>query len=299
MTDAREPASTRDADTRVFQLIFERSPTAQALLSLGTESRVVANPAMAAMLGMPVEAFDDLEPMSVIHPDDRHGINESMDRLAAGEAPRSTVQLRLVRADGSIFPAHIAATSLQNEDGEFLSLLITVDDVTERVELERRALHDDLTGLPNRAALSEYLDYALRRRTPQPCAALFIDLDNFKTVNDRFGHAAGDDLLVDVAKQVRANLREGDIAARVGGDEFVVVCELDAVEHAFGVGERIRLAIQQGLDDASPASGVTASVGVAVARAGDDPDALIRRADAAAYIAKRSGKSRSEILGAR
>ena len=116
-------------------------------------------------------------------------------------------------------------------------------------------------------------------------------------INDGFGHAAGDDLLINVAKQFRANLREGDIAARVGGDEFVVVCELDAVEHTFGVGERIRLAIQQGLDDTSPAIGVSASVGVAVARAGDDPDTLIRRADTASYIAKRSGKSRSEIVG--
>jgi diguanylate cyclase (GGDEF)-like protein/PAS domain S-box-containing protein len=251
------------------------------------------------MFGIPVEAFAAVEPMSVIHPDDREGIAESMLRLEAGEAQRLMVQVRLMRGDGSIFHAHVAATALHNDEGEFVSLLVTIDDATERIELERRALHDDLTGLPNRAALSEYLDYALRRRTPQPCAALFIDLDNFKTVNDSFGHAAGDDLLIHVAKQLRANLREGDIAARVGGDEFVVVCELDTVEHAFGVGERIRLAIQQGLDDTSPALGVTASVGVAVARAGDDPAALIRRADTAAYIAKRSGKSRSEILGAR
>ncbi|HVJ96027.1 MAG TPA: GGDEF domain-containing protein, partial [Acidimicrobiia bacterium] len=174
-------------------------------------------------------------------------------------------------------------------------------DITDRknfeAELERRALHDDLTGLPNRAALWQHLYFVLARRPFQLCAAFFIDLDNFKAVNDGFGHAAGDEVLVRVAKQLRDVIRKGDIAARVGGDEFVVICELKAPDHAMIVADRIQSALQQRLDESLPAIAVSASVGVALADIDDDPESLLRRADTAAYIAKRSGRSRSEIIG--
>src|SRR5947209_17476316 len=124
------------------------------------------------------------------------------------------------------------------EDEPYVVTLQT--DISERkrleTELERRASHDALTGVYNRTALHQHLERELLRRREGVLAAIFFDLDNFKNVNDAFGHDAGDHLLLHVARQLRANLRAADIAARVGGDEFVVICETASAHDAHQVG---------------------------------------------------------------
>jgi diguanylate cyclase (GGDEF)-like protein len=163
-------------------------------------------------------------------------------------------------------------------------------------DLTHRALHDSLTGLPNRELFCDRVEQALsraRRRTV-PLAVLFVDLDGFKNINDTHGHEAGDDVLIEAAKRLRALVRTGDTVSRYGGDEFTVLAEdVGDLETARQLGERIAL------DLARPYAGgleTTASVGVAFAAnpAATSPDALIRRADHAMYRSKRPGARRAE-----
>ena len=157
-------------------------------------------------------------------------------------------------------------------------------------ELAHQALHDALTGLPNRTLFADRLKQALNRlsRTNTCLAVMFLDLDGFKTVNDSGGHAAGDALLQAVATKLSHLLRGGDTAARIGGDEFVVLCEDVA-------GETDAAAIAARLVAELP---LKASVGVALAAAGDEcPDGLLRDADAAMYVVKRRGGGGFELTG--
>jgi diguanylate cyclase (GGDEF)-like protein len=163
-------------------------------------------------------------------------------------------------------------------------------------DLTHRALHDGLTSLPNRELFCDRLEQALsraRRRTV-PLGVLFVDLDGFKEINDTHGHEAGDDVLVEAARRLRALVRTGDTVARYGGDEFTVLAEdVGDLETARQLGERIAAEL------ARPYEGgleLTASVGVAFTAnpAATTPDALIRRADHAMYRSKRPGARRAE-----
>ncbi|RZS91715.1 diguanylate cyclase (GGDEF)-like protein [Motilibacter rhizosphaerae] len=149
-------------------------------------------------------------------------------------------------------------------------------------QLAHLAAHDGLTGLANRRALTD----ALEERLATGALVLYLDLDGFKAVNDRYGHAAGDAVLVEVAERLRSLVRPDDVVARLGGDEFVVVCpgSADGEELA----ERVRSALGEPVAYLSHALVVGASTGVAVTRPGDDVDGLLRRADAEMYAAKRA-----------
>jgi diguanylate cyclase (GGDEF)-like protein/PAS domain S-box-containing protein len=162
------------------------------------------------------------------------------------------------------------------------------------------ALHDDLTGLPNRRLALERIGQALHRRpcTAKSVAVLMIDLDRFKVINDSLGHAAGDELLLALAPRLQAMMRDFDTVARLGGDEFVVVCEgLDGPLHAGAVAERIARAISEPVTLFAREHRISASVGIAVAdHPGATPESLLRDADAALYRAKERGRGRYEIF---
>ncbi len=168
-------------------------------------------------------------------------------------------------------------------------------------ELARRALHDELTGLPNRALLWEHLshrvDLAARRQTG--FAVLFVDIDAFKAVNDTRGHAAGDQLLVEAASRLRAALRTGDTAARVGGDEFVVLLDdVATTDAALLVAERLARALRRPYELGGERLIATASIGVAVGPQGlGSADDIVAAADAAMYDAKRHGGDRFVLYG--
>ena len=165
--------------------------------------------------------------------------------------------------------------------------------------LRRQALFDSLTGLPNRSMFIERLagDFA-RRTSERPLAVLLLDLDDFKTVNDSLGHQAGDELLVAVGDRLRGAIRHGDIAARFGGDEFVVALP-DCIDEdgPIHTAERILGALREPFDIAGRRLTVLASVGVAIAGPDDrSPDDLVRNADIAMYLAKARGKGRLELF---
>jgi diguanylate cyclase (GGDEF)-like protein len=157
-------------------------------------------------------------------------------------------------------------------------------------ELEHQAFHDALTGLANRLLFRDRTANALARRAGN-AALLYIDLDDFKPINDTLGHEAGDELLRMVAARLRRSLRPADTAARLGGDEFAVLLVDIREEHVQLVAERILRSIREPYELAGTTRRISASIGVAVSESGAlDAEALIRNADAAMYVCKHNGK---------
>jgi diguanylate cyclase (GGDEF)-like protein len=178
---------------------------------------------------------------------------------------------------------------------EHASLALT--DARRVDAMLHQALHDALTGLPNRALFTDRIQHALTqgRRRGTACGVIFLDLDRFKNVNDSLGHAAGDELLVAVARRIDDSLRSSDTAARLGGDEFAVLLEdLSDVEEAVLVADRIGAALTAPVVVQGREVFVKASVGIAVGRAGASE--LLRQADVAMYRAKAEGKGRSRVF---
>jgi diguanylate cyclase (GGDEF)-like protein len=209
----------------------------------------------------------------------------------------------LIGPDGDVVDAVAAGVNFLGEELEasFGEIERRVADRTAELaialrELSRRALHDELTGLPNRALFWEHLSHRMelagRRQTG--FAVLFLDIDDFKVVNDTLGHAAGDQLLAAVAARLRTALRAGDTAARVGGDEFVVLLDDVATkEAAMAAAQRLAEALSAPYEVGTDRRIATASIGIAVGPDGlESADDVVAAADAAMYDAKRRGGGR-------
>jgi diguanylate cyclase (GGDEF)-like protein/PAS domain S-box-containing protein len=201
-----------------------------------------------------------------------------------------------LRRDGSQFPARITLSLLRDETGVLIGRVLCVQDITAQRRLEEElrhaALYDPLTRLPNRRLLRDRVEHALslRARRHTGVAALFVDLDDFKLVNDTFGHAVGDEVLVEVARRLADRVRKCDTLARHGGDEFVMLLEeLVDPEQAAAIGQRVLGAFSKPVATLGGDLPVSASVGLHIATDADDYDALLRAADHAMYEAKRNG----------
>jgi diguanylate cyclase (GGDEF)-like protein len=176
--------------------------------------------------------------------------------------------------------------------------LLAESERRSRAELARLALHDALTGLPNRASLLRRIAAAVDpvHDADHRVAVLFIDLDRFKLINDGIDHVAGDEVLVSVAERLRGALRADDLVARLGGDEFVVLATAKDEGEAVAVARRLAEAVSRRDPHGTRSFALTASIGVVMARSGDDPIALLRDADAAMYHAKANGRNRIEVF---
>lgn len=201
------------------------------------------------------------------------------------------------RKDGSRFELEFAVTRMGS--GKTPQLVVIFRDITERKAAEQRltqlALHDALTGLPNRASFEQHLNEALqrRRRSGAQLALMVLDVDRFKKVNDSLGHAAGDLLLVAFAKRLRSALRESDLVARLGGDEFTVIAEgLKDAGDAVAIADKVIATMRDPIDIDGRALSASTSIGLALCRDGDTPQALMQRADKALYEAKGAGRAR-------
>ena len=231
---------------------------------------------------------------------------ESRDTVAdaiAARVPFKAVGLTVHAADGSTRHVSLSGTPVKGPDGTFLGYRgIGVDFTAAKSaeeELHRLAHFDRLTGLPNRAMLTGRLDLRIRLAVEKGSrvAICFIDLDMFKAINDRFGHAAGDQVLKDVATRISEALRDGDLVARMGGDEFVVLFGGQPNEAGLrAAGKRILDAIRGPMNLQGTQIEMTGSIGMSIFPAdAQSADGLLRNADAAMYHAKDLGKNRVEF----
>jgi len=256
-----------------------------------------ASPAFEAVLGYSSTASEALMGERLIHPDDRPRLQAAM-AAAGGTGSPVHEEIRLLRVDGQPLWFEAAITNLLS-DPAVEGFVANLRDITRRKDAEDRlshaALHDSLTGLPNRALIhnraEQMLGRARRHRTP--VAALFLDVDDFKDINDTLGHEAGDELLAALATRMAGAVRAGDTVGRLGGDEFVVLVEGDSLAAgADVVAERIQDVLATPFDiSASHAPlDVTVSIGIAEGDRAQSGD-LLRDADIALYRAKAAGKN--------
>ncbi len=259
------------------------------------------SPSVESVLGFSPHEQMGRSMFDLVHPDDVALGKETIEKLLELSGSYSRIDLRVRHQDGCYRWLEVSLTSLLEDPG-VQGIFINYRDVSERRTLEEQlrhnALHDPLTGLANRSLLVDRLEHAIaasaRRR--EHLAVLFIDLDDFKTVNDLFGHAAGDQMLIAAAGRIKPCLRSEDTASRLGGDEFVVL--LEGVEHesdATTIASRILESLNSPFVVGGQEVSIHASIGVAVADAPHDARMLLRNADAAMYSAKSRGPGRYEV----
>ena len=258
---------------------------------------IYVNSRLVEILGLSEDEILGRPLIDVLDPDEHRVTRRPSDRTARA-AGRYEVTYQ--HPDGGPRILSVSEATLDDAGGALEGSLAMVSDVTDarrlEDELRRAALHDTLTGLPNRALLLDRLQHALASET-RGTAVLFVDLDRFKIVNDARGHAAGDHLLVEVAARLRGSARPADTVARFGGDEFLVVCEDVDERAARGVAAGLLSSLDQPFRVAGGEAALTASIGVALSPA-VSADALLRQADTAMYAAKVAGRSQVRVFDA-
>jgi diguanylate cyclase (GGDEF)-like protein/PAS domain S-box-containing protein len=284
--------SALEGKARIARL-FEM--TSELLATISPEGRfTLLNPAWEQLLGWTREELRERPIRQLVHPEDRE------QALGA-----------ILERDGTTSEIENVTTRYQHRDGSWRWLLWSArrdgenwyaagKDVTDRVWLERQALHDPLTSLPNRLLLMDRARQALARlhRSDGVVALLFIDLDRFKAVNDNLGHDVGDRLLRSLSERLAELMRDSDTVARLGGDEFVILAEeIDGDGEALALAERVLDALERPFRLGSAEVTILASVGISVSRHPEtDPEAMLREADVAMYRAKDRGGRRLELF---
>ena len=298
VTDRRRAEEGLRASEERFRSLVQY---ASDLISILAPDGVVRyeSPSHQRVLGLEPEEHAGRSLLDLVHPEDRHAVEESLRRLLEREGEVVTFEHRLRHRDGSWRVLESTASNLLAQPA-VAGIVLNSHDITDRKRAEEKllhdALHDELTGLPNRALFMDRLRQSMERSRREPermTAVLFLDLDQFKIVNDSLGHLVGDELLVQIAGTLSTALRPSDTIARVGGDEFAILLEggrdvSDAVRVADRIHERLVAPINLGGHEVF----VTASIGIAVHTPEyERPEDLLRDADTAMYRAKSSGRA--------
>jgi len=303
---AQDVTEQRAAETRM-ERSSQRFADLVAITPVGigifddADRLVDANDALCGLLGYDLERLRGMSAEQLTHPDERHEVSLSAQRPVLGKS-YTVPQRMLVRADGEAVYCEMHVSTSVQDDGQRFQLVVFAD-VTERRRvaeaLKHQATHDELTGLPNRAAVKQLLGELLADPASD-VAVLFCDIDNFKRINDSLGHDAGDELLVALSRRLEDGLPDGCTAARLSGDAYVVICA-DAAAHGgipalvATVGGLLRAAIHVH----GQLVRVSAAIGVAVpGESTASPEDLLRFADAAMFQAKRQGTGRVAMANA-
>ncbi|WP_102706305.1 EAL domain-containing protein [Terribacillus saccharophilus] len=257
-----------------------------------------ASPSHVTVLGFPAVAYEGKYAGDFMHRDDRKKVREQLDEMVATQKG-TVLKFRFKNIRGDWIWLEGKANPIFDENGVFNHFLVVSRDITERLDLEKKltymAYHDTLTGLPNRRLFKEKLDQALEetKQTKKKVAVMYLDLDNFKYINDTFGHDVGDELLNQFAQRVKECLRDEDVLSRQGGDEFTIL--LPAIEEeqdAIRIAENIRASFQRAWNIGRNLFKTTSSIGIAFYPAhGKKGYELMRSADTALYQAKKDGKN--------
>lgn len=284
-----------------YRKMVEQVPAVVYVTEPGDEfAASYVSPRMEELLGYAPEEWYASPQLwhRLLHEADREQATAEHEAHRASGSPEAlTLTYRMRHRDGSVVWIRDQCTFQYDDEGAPYQRGVLVDVTREKQleqELERLAFHDPLTQLANLRLFRLRTEDRLLRRHPVAGAMLFIDLDDFKPVNDRHGHAVGDRLLAEAARRVRASLRDADTAGRLGGDEFAVL--LDEVadrDQALAVAERIRLRLTEPYDLGTEGGPVRigASIGVAMLSDGQDCDRVLRAADLAMYAVKDDGKA--------
>jgi diguanylate cyclase (GGDEF)-like protein/PAS domain S-box-containing protein len=302
----RTEEALREAEAR-YRTLVEQIPAVTYIDPVDDpDTSLYTSPQIEEMLGYTPEEWQNekLWPKR-LHPDDRERVLAADERFESGGGEPFREEYRLRAKDGSVVWVREEAVLVEDEAGKPLYWQGVIFDITERKRAEQRLTHqafrDALTGLTNRALFANRLEHAVARlgRREEAVAVLYVDLDNFKYVNDSLGHEAGDRLLVSVAERLRACVRPEDTVARFGGDEFAVLLEgvadpADPTE----VAERILRVLSDPFRLWGAREVFTsASIGVALAATAEGrPQDLLRNADLALYEVKRKGKAGYEVF---
>ncbi len=277
----------------LFETAFADAPMGMALFAR-TGRWLKVNRALCELTGYPEAQLLGLTTQQITHPEDVNAVLEHRQALVAGEADHYSLEQRYLNAEGQEIWVNVSVSVVRDHTGQPLHFIAHIEPISERMELQAslRALadHDPLTGLWNRRRFDEELDRetARHQRYDEPCALLIIDLDEFKGVNDTYGHHAGDELLSLIATRIRASLRASDSVARIGGDEFAAILPNiapDALTHV--VSKLHQVIVGSRITVNGETFAVSASIGSQPLDGNaSDQQAAMAKADAAMYQSK-------------
>jgi len=290
-----------ESEARFRSLVQNAS---DVVMVLSPDQRIeYVTPSVLGLVGLDADTVQGRRIAGMVNTQDRTVLLAFLHEIEGDHSGGSrSVEFRIKHDDGRWITVEALAT--RPRDGSDLGLILTMRDTTERKKFEEQlthqAFHDALTGLPNRALFHDRLGHALTRRSDDAStvAILFLDLDDFKTVNDSLGHEAGDEILVEVADRLQRCLRSSDTPARLGGDEFAVLLEgISDISEAVEAGQRIIAALERPLRLRGREITTTASIGISLGLPHiSDAQELLRDADTAMYAAKGRGRGSIEVF---
>jgi diguanylate cyclase (GGDEF)-like protein/PAS domain S-box-containing protein len=287
----------------LFRQTMQHSPIGMAITALnGRFLRV--NRTLCRMLGFRSDELQERTIYQIIHPNDVEETSLRVGNLIRGDIDAVSLERRYVGQGEMALRGGLSINLIRDSHGRPLHFIVQIQDVSEahRAQdlLNQMTLHDPLTGLANRILVLDRILKALERsrRGGHKVAVLYCDVDHFRVINDSIGYDLGDSVLVEIGRRVSRALHNGDTAGRIGGDEFVVVCdEVTDERDAVFAAERLQLSINAPLKIADRTLMPTVSVGIALSSTPDmDPLALLRDAELATYRAKDRGRNRWDVV---